>query len=106
GGIFYNNCFRNGLLPVELAIEDVEAIASLVVESKGRQQVSVDLEAGRVMAADRTWSFTVPATLREMLLKGLDQIDLTLSRMEQIVEFRERDRLVRPWAYEVARVRG
>ncbi|HEY0917771.1 3-isopropylmalate dehydratase small subunit [Devosia sp.] len=106
GGIFYNNCFRNGLLPVELAIEDVEAIASLVMASNGSRQVSVDLDAGRVSAADRTWSFDVPATLREMLLKGLDQIDLTLSRMEQIARFRERDRQVRPWAYEVARVRA
>jgi 3-isopropylmalate/(R)-2-methylmalate dehydratase small subunit len=100
GGIFFNNCYRNGIVPVELPIEDVRAIASEVEAAAGDAQVTVDLEAQVVTSpGGRQFRFTAPGTLREMLLNGVDEIELTLSRRTELDAFRARDRERRPWAY-------
>jgi 3-isopropylmalate/(R)-2-methylmalate dehydratase small subunit len=101
GGIFFNNCFRNGIVPVELPIEDVRAIADEVEASRGEGRVTVDLESQQVVSpSGRRFSFTAPATLRTMLLEGVDEVALTLARRDEIEAFRARDRARRPWAYE------
>ncbi|MBC5764554.1 3-isopropylmalate dehydratase small subunit [Ramlibacter albus] len=95
GGIFFNNCFRNGIVPVELPIENVRHLASL-----GGAQVTVDLEQQVVIAADGSrFAFKSPETLRQMLLAGVDEIQLTLERGAELGAFRDRDRAKRPWAY-------
>src|SRR5688572_9539005 len=81
GGIFFNNCYRNGIVPVELPIEDVRAIVEEVESSKGAGKVTVDLEAQRVTSPSaKAYAFEAPATLRSMLLQGVDENDLTLSK--------------------------
>ncbi|GAA5232551.1 3-isopropylmalate dehydratase small subunit [Verticiella sediminum] len=103
GGIFFNNSFRNGLLPVELPIEQVSELARQMQAAGGNAQVTVDLRAQSVTAPDgRQFPFTSPPVLRTMLLEGLDEIGLTLSRRKEIDAFRTRDRRARPWAYAVA----
>jgi 3-isopropylmalate/(R)-2-methylmalate dehydratase small subunit len=100
GGIFFNNSFRNGLLPVELPIEQVRALAGQMEAAGGHAQVEVDLEHQTVTAPDGTrFSFESPQVLREMLLRGVDEIDVTLARSAEIDAYRERDRSRRPWAY-------
>jgi 3-isopropylmalate/(R)-2-methylmalate dehydratase small subunit len=100
GGIFFNNSFRNGLLPVELPIEQVRALADQMEAAGGRAEVEVDLDAQTVTAPDGTrFSFESPQVLREMLLRGVDEIDVTLARSAEIDAYRERDRSRRPWAY-------
>ncbi len=100
GGIFFNNCFRNGILPVELPIEAVRQIAEEVEKSDGQAQVTVDLDAGEVRSASgHRFRFHTPPALRTMLLRGLDEIDMTLSARAEINAFRSRDRARRPWAY-------
>lgn len=100
GGIFFNNCYRNGIIPVELPIEQVRAIADEVAASQGLGQVTVDVEAKMVTSpSGARCSFEAPETLRQMLLQGLDEIALTLSRQDAIDRFRAGDRTRRPWAY-------
>jgi 3-isopropylmalate/(R)-2-methylmalate dehydratase small subunit len=100
GGIFFNNCFRNGILPVELPIEAVRKIADEVEKSDGQAQVTVDLDAGEVRSpSGQRFRFHTPPALRTMLLRGLDEIDMTLSARAEIDAFRSRDRARRPWAY-------
>ena len=100
GGIFFNNCFRNGLLPVELPIEQIREIAGQMEAAQGQAQVTVDLEAETVTAPEgQVFSFKAPAVLRDMLLRGVDEIDLTLSRVGEIAAFRAKDQARRPWAY-------
>jgi 3-isopropylmalate/(R)-2-methylmalate dehydratase small subunit len=100
GGIFFNNCYRNGIVPVELPIEDVQAIVAEVEGSRGQGKVTVDLEAQRVTSpSGKAFAFEAPATLRSMLLQGVDEIDLTLSKRAEIDRFRQADRARRPWAY-------
>jgi 3-isopropylmalate/(R)-2-methylmalate dehydratase small subunit len=98
GGIFYNNCFRNGLLPIELSSEDVHRIADEI--QRAPTILQVDLEAKRLtLPSGHSYQFEVPSVLREMLLKGLDEIDVTLSRSREIERFRASDKTRRPWAY-------
>jgi 3-isopropylmalate/(R)-2-methylmalate dehydratase small subunit len=100
GGIFFNNCYRNGIVPVELPIADVRQIAREVEASAGAGKVTVDLEAQAVTSpSGRRYAFTAPGTLRDMLLQGVDEIELTLARRAEIEAFRGRDRARRPWAY-------
>ncbi|MEI7445578.1 MAG: 3-isopropylmalate dehydratase small subunit [Burkholderiales bacterium] len=100
GGIFYNNCFRNGILPVELPIAEVRAIADEVEAAGGHASVAVDLETQRVRTpSGRAIAFEAPRTLREMLLAGIDEIGLTLAARDEIERWREADRARRPWAY-------
>ena len=100
GGIFFNNCYRNGIVPVELPIEDVRRIADEVEASQGKGEVTVDLEGQTVTSPQGArFRFTAPATLRQMLLDGVDEIALTLKRLDEIERFRARDRERRPWAY-------
>ena len=101
GGIFFNNCFRNGLLPVTLPIEQVRQLADAVLQSQGRAEVAVDLHRQTVTLAQAglAFAFAAPETLRQMLLQGVDEIDMTLARRTQIDVWRAQDRLRRPWAY-------
>jgi 3-isopropylmalate/(R)-2-methylmalate dehydratase small subunit len=100
GGIFYNNCWRSGIVPVELPIEQVRELANEVEASGGLAQVTVDLEGLRVRSpGGLDFAFEAPGTLREMMLHGIDEVALTLSHAPQIEVFRSADRLRRPWAY-------
>lgn len=100
GGIFYNNSFRNGLLPIEMPIEAIRNIAAQMEAAQGNASVTVDLQQQTVIAPDGTrTSFKTPSVLREMLLHGADEIDVTLRRSPEIEAFRARDRIKRPWAY-------
>lgn len=100
GGIFYNNCYRNGIVPVELPIEDIRAIRDEVEASGGHGRVEVNLETLQVKApSGRRFGFKAPETLRQMLLQGVDEIASTLARGKQLEDFRRRDRELRPWAY-------
>ena len=103
GGIFYNNCFRNGLLPIEMPIEAIRGIAGQMEVAQGNANVSVNLEVQTVTAPDGTIvSFKTPTVLREMLLSGADEIDTTLTRRDAIEAYRAGDRVNRPWAYRIA----
>ena len=85
---------------MELAVEHVREIAREVEASAGKGKVTVDLEAQAVTSpSGRRYAFAAPGTLRDMLLKGVDEIELTLGRREEIERFREHDRARRPWAY-------
>ena len=100
GGIFYNNCFRNGLLPVELPIAQVRVLAEQMEAAGGHAEVTVDLAAQTVTApGGQVFPFRAPPVLRRMLLEGLDEVDLTLSRAAEIAAFRKADSARRPWVY-------
>ena len=100
GGIFFSNCFRNGLLPVVLTGEQVQALSDEVEAHGGARPVSVDLEREIVIAPSGiVHAFHAPRQFREMLLKGIDEIGLTLSRGDAIEAYRVRDRTRRPWVY-------
>ena len=98
--IFAANCVRNGLAAVPLAAAEVARIAGLVGAAPQARPVTVDLVDNRVVAPDGAATpFALDPEGREMLLEGLDGIDLTLKSRALIADFRRRDREVRPWVY-------
>ncbi len=101
GDIFFNNCFQNGVLPVVLPADAVQSIAGQVAADPAGRLITVDLEACVVIAPDGVrHPFTVDDLRRDGLLRGLDDIGLTLQRAGEIDAFQARDRLARPWVYE------
>ncbi len=102
GDIFFNNCFQNGMLPVQLERSKIDAITSQVEADPEKNQVTIDLVANQVLAPDGTQSeFHIPALRRESLLHGLDDVGLTLKRASMIDTFQAADRARRPWIYDV-----
>ncbi len=100
GEIFYNNCFVNGLLPVVLGAEHVQAIADQLSDGVGGRSITVDLDAQTIAAPDGSEvAFAIDAARREALLEGLDAIGMTLKLSDEIVAFQTADRLRRPWIY-------
>lgn len=100
-GIFLANCFKNGLLPVVLTFEQIQAIAQQVVDSGGESKVTVDLEQKFVESPLGTrYPFSVSEYHRQVLLQGLDPITAALLYGAQIDTFQSRDKLARPWVYE------
>ena len=100
GPIFYNNCFQNGVLPVVVPAKVVEDLAAEVEATQGEGKVVVDLARCVVVSpGGKETPFTVDALLREGMLKGLDQIELTRAREPQIRAFQARERERRPWLY-------
>jgi 3-isopropylmalate/(R)-2-methylmalate dehydratase small subunit len=94
--IFYNNCFQNGLLPVVLKADEVEA---LMDEAKGgNHMVTVDLEAQTVVSpSGKSFAFQIDANRKEKMLKGLDAIGETLQAAVDIDVYESKRALDRPW---------
>lgn len=98
--IFFNNCLRNGVLPVRLPAETVASLAEAVAPDPQSRQVGIDLQTRRLTApGGEVHDFTIDSEAREMLLDGLDAIDLTLKQRAAIEAFLARDAAERPWIY-------
>jgi 3-isopropylmalate/(R)-2-methylmalate dehydratase small subunit len=94
--IFYNNCFQNGLLPVVLTADQVQA---LMEEAKGGNHVvTVDLQAQTVVSpSGKTFSFQIDPQRKEKMLKGLDAIGETLMSAPAIDVYETKRALAQPW---------
>lgn len=103
GDIFFNNCFRSGIVPVVLPQAAVEALARGVQEqatAPERCVLAISLEDCTVRAATgEVHRFSVPPLLRRMLLEGLEEIALIRAQQSAIDRYRAQDRQRRPWAY-------
>jgi 3-isopropylmalate/(R)-2-methylmalate dehydratase small subunit len=93
GDIFFNNCLKNGIVPVRLP-DEVCATLREELKAKPGTQVTVDLESQHV---NGTNAFTVDSFYREMLLQGVDEVGLTLSLMPRIEAFEQDYARAAPW---------
>lgn len=97
--IFYNNSFKNGLLPIVLKEEDIDDLFKQAEAEEG-YQLTVDLEAQTVTRPDGTvYSFEVDEFRKHCLLNGLDDIGLTLQDADAIRSFEERHKQGNPWLF-------
>ena len=96
--IFYNNCFKNGILPVVLP---PEAVAHLMEDAKkgANARITVDLASQTVTASDgKSFGFEVDAFKKHCLMNGLDDIGLTLEKAAAIDAYEAKAATLRPWA--------
>ncbi|WP_084861716.1 3-isopropylmalate dehydratase small subunit [Salibaculum halophilum] len=95
--IFYNNCFKNGILPIVLPQEDVDKLME-DAERGSNATVTVDLESQTISGPDGgEITFEVDPWRKHCLLNGLDDIGLTLEKAPAIDAFEEKMRAERPW---------
>lgn len=99
--IFYNNCFKNGILPVALDASLIDSLFSAVDAEEG-YQLTVDLERQLVIKPDgEEIAFEVDAFRKHCLLNGLDEIGLTLQSADAIKEYEQQWREKSPWLFDV-----
>lgn len=97
--IFYNNCFKNGILPLVLSAEVVATLFERMYDQAGFA-LTVDLEAQTVTTAEgEQWRFEVDASRRHALLHGLDDIGETLQSADLIRTFEARHQQNTPWLF-------
>ncbi|NKN39128.1 3-isopropylmalate dehydratase small subunit [Agrobacterium sp. a22-2] len=96
--IFYNNCFKNGILPIVVSPEDLEKLMD-DAQRGSNAVLTVDLEAQEISGPDGgKISFDIDAFKRHCLLNGLDDIGLTLEKAASIDSFEKSNAVSRPWA--------
>ena len=95
--IFFNNCFKNGLLPIRLAAQQIDALFKAVEANVGFR-LTVDLEPQTISAPDgAVYKFEVEIFRKHCLLNGLDDISLTLQHVDEIKAYEVKHRVAQPW---------
>jgi len=97
--IFFNNCFKNGILPIELSAGRIDALFE-VADGPAALRIAVDLPSqSLVPSAGEAISFEVDSFRKHCLLEGLDDIGLTLQHVEEIRAYEQRRRTEAPWLF-------
>ena len=101
GDIFFNNCMKNGIVPVRLEEKRCSALREALKQHPGGE-ITVDLQANKVTTPIGEFEFSVPPFFREMLLEGVDEIGLTLSMLPRIEAFEKDYAASTPWLTPLA----
>ena len=97
--IFYNNCFKNGILPVTVSKDELEALMADAADREN-PELTVDLESQEITRPNGAKiKFKIDEFRRDCLLNGLDDIGLTMQKAEMIDAFEENQRAQQPWLY-------
>ena len=94
--IFYNNCFKNGILPIIL--EEVK-IKELSEYSKRKEEISVDLKKEKIIFGNSEIKFEIDPFKKKCLLEGLDDIALSLEKEKKIFSFEKNLKNTKPWIF-------
>ena len=99
GDIFYNNCFKNGVLPLKLKKTEIEKLFSLSTDSP--VSISVNIKDKVILFKDKlSIYFDLDDNLAERIIYGLDEIDITLKDSKLIKKFEEHRKENNPWIFE------
>jgi 3-isopropylmalate/(R)-2-methylmalate dehydratase small subunit len=98
GDIFYNNCFKNGVLPIKVSPEDLEKLFD-DAERGANATLSIDLQKQEIRGPDGgVVRFEIDSHRKHCLLNGLDDIGLTMVKEKHITDFEGKAKSARPWA--------
>ena len=95
--IFYNNCFKNGILPIQLSEEKVQEITDFA--STAAHEMTVDLPSQTLTFGNKKYKFEIDPFRKHCLLNGLDDIGLTLEKKTKIDSFESKQKQSQPWLY-------
>jgi 3-isopropylmalate/(R)-2-methylmalate dehydratase small subunit len=97
GDIFYNNCFKNGVLPIRVSKEDLEKLFD-DAERGANATLSIDLEKQEIRGPDGgVVKFDIDPHRKRCLIEGLDDIGLTMEKKAKIESFEQKAAAERPW---------
>ena len=92
--IFYNNCFKNGILPI---VVEGTIIKELAEYSKRKDNIQIKLEEQKIIYGNKNYNFKLDPFKKKCLLEGLDDIALSLERLENIKSFEKKMNQSKPW---------
>jgi 3-isopropylmalate/(R)-2-methylmalate dehydratase small subunit len=92
--IFYNNCFKNGILPVKI---DEQSVLELAEYSKRKEEIDVNLENQEIKFGNKSIKFDVDAFKKKCLIEGLDDIGLSMEKVSHIDNFEKKIGIDKPW---------
>ena len=94
--IFYSNCFKNGILPIVL---DDDKIKELSEYANRKEEISIDLGEEKITFGNNETQFKVDSFKKKCLLEGLDDIALSLKKLDEIEKFEKSLRNQKPWIF-------
>ena len=94
--IFYNNCFKNGILPIVLEENKIKELSEY---SKRKEEIAIDLEKEKIIFGNNEIKFEIDAFKKKCLLEGLDDIALSLKKSEKIASFETKLKSKKPWIF-------
>ncbi len=98
GDIFYNNCFKNGVLPIVLSKDNIEDLFQIFENTSSNIKILLDEKL--IKLNDKEISFKVDNNLLERIIFGLDDVDITLKNKEAIKIFENKRMIEKPWIYK------
>ena len=94
--IFYNNCFKNWILPITLKEEEIKEISEY---SNRKEEISVNLKDQKITFGNKEINFEIDEFKKKCLLEGLDDIALSLEKSEKIINFESKIKNTKPWIF-------
>ncbi len=94
--IFYNNCFKNGILPIKL---DEQKVLELSEYSKRKEEIEVDLEKQEIKFGNKSIKFEIDTFKKKCLIEGLDDIALSMGKINQVDNYEKEMSLTKPWIF-------
>ena len=94
--IFYNNCFKNGMLPIVLEEKNIQ---ELIKYSERKDEIEINLENQAILFGNNKIEFEIDIFKKKCLLEGLDDIALSLEKSSHINEFEKKVKSARPWIF-------
>ena len=92
--IFYNNCFKNGILPIKI---EEQTVLELAEYSKRKEEIDVNLENQEIKYGNKTAKFDLDAFKKKCLIEGLDDIGLSMGKVSHIENFEKKIGIEKPW---------
>jgi 3-isopropylmalate/(R)-2-methylmalate dehydratase small subunit len=92
--IFYNNCFKNGILPIKI---DEQTVLELSEYSKRREEIQINLENQEISFGNKVVKFDIDEFKKKCLINGLDDIDLSMKKINEIDKYEKKIEGNKPW---------
>ena len=92
--IFYNNCFKNSILPIKI---NEETVVELSDYSKRQEEIAVDLEKQEIYFGNKVVKFEIDEFKKKCLINGLDDIALSMEKIKQIDDYEKKINTSKPW---------
>ena len=94
--IFYNNCFKNGILPIKISEEEIKEISEY---SKRKEEIAVDLLGQKIIFGNKEVKFDIDEFKKKCLIEGLDDIALSLEKSDKIISYENKIKTSKPWIF-------
>jgi len=94
--IFYNNCFKNGILPLEITEEEIKEISNY---SNRKEEILINLLDQKIVFGNKEIKFEIDPFKKKCLIEGLDDIALSLEKSQKILEYENKLKTKKPWIF-------